>query len=276
LKSESKICFVGAGAMAEAIIAGILKQGRFMPEAVYAVNRSNRSRLAELAERYRIQADPEHKERYVREADILILAVKPKDIPATLAEIRPWTNSGQLVISVAAGVRTQAISSLLEHDAPIVRTMPNTSAAVGLSATGICGGSTAARKHVRTAADIFSAVGQVFEVPEELMDAVTAVAGSGPAFIYYVVESMISGAVKVGLDEETGKALVLQMLAGASAMLAQSGKSPAALREEICSPGGTTLAGLGVLASREVDQAFVACIEAAVNRARELADALGK
>jgi len=262
--------------MAEAIIAGILKRERFAPENVYAVNRSNRARLAELAQRYRIHADPEQKERYVREADILILAVKPKDIPATLAEIRPCTNPGQLVISVAAGVRTQAISMLLEHGAPVVRTMPNTSAAVGLSATGICGGSTAAPEHVKKAADIFASVGQVFEVREELMDAVTAVAGSGPAFIYYVVEAMIRGAVQAGLDEATGKALVLQTLAGASAMLLQSGKSPATLREEICSPGGTTLAGLGVLEARETDEAFVACIEAAVNRARELADALGK
>lgn len=262
--------------MAEAIIAGMLKKGGFAPDAVHATNRSNRARLDELAQAYRIHADPAQKERYVREADILILAVKPKDIAATIDEIRPWTNPGQLVISVAAGVRTQTIYSLLGHDAPVVRTMPNTSAAVGLSATGICGGRTASPEHVRTAADIFTSVGEVFEVPEDRMDAVTAVAGSGPAFFYYVVESMLNGAVKVGLDEETGKRLLLQTLAGAAAMLQQSGKSPAVLREEICSPGGTTLAGLGVLQAREVDQAFIACVEAAANRARELADALGK
>jgi len=266
----SKICFIGAGAMAEAIIAGIVKQQRFSPDAVSATNRSNRSRLDKLAQQYGIQADPEQKERYIREADILVLAMKPKDLAESIAGIRHLTNPGQLIISVIAGVLTQTISDLLGHEAPVVRTMPNTSAAVGQSATGLCGGRTASRDHIRMATDIFTSVGQVFEVPEELIDAVTAVAGSGPAFIYYFVESMLSGAVKVGLDEDLAKQMVLQTLAGASAMLMHSGKPIATLREEISSPGGTTLAGIGALKSRGFEEAVVACIEAATIRAKEM------
>ncbi|GGF97490.1 pyrroline-5-carboxylate reductase [Paenibacillus abyssi] len=256
--------------MAEAIIAGMVKMQIVKPDSISATNRSNPVRLNQLADAHGIQADPALKYRYIQEADILILAMKPKDIKNTVEEIGEYTTKDHVVVSVAAGIKTETISGLLGHEAPIVRTMPNTSALVGQSATGLCGGKTAQEEHIEVTSKIFESIGSVFRIPEENMDALTAVSGSGPAFFYYFVEAMLDGAKSVGLEEGLAKELVLQTMLGATSMLMQSGKEPSELREAICSPGGTTLAGLDVLQSHSLNDTVKACVEAATKRAVEL------
>lgn len=268
--SDKKICFVGAGAMAEAVLAGMLNKRIVKPGAVCITNRSDRFRLDELVYNFGIQANADQKERSILEADILILAMKPKDMLSALKEIRGLTNPNQLMISIVAGITTSFITTLLGHDAPVIRTMPNTSATIGLSATGICQGPTATEEHVAIARHIFESIGKVAIVEEDQLDAVTGLSGSGPAYVYYLVEAMQSGAVQAGLDEQMARELILQTLIGAAHMLMETGENPAQLREKVTSPNGTTQAGLDVLRSYQFEKALVSCVLRATERSKEL------
>ncbi len=268
--SDKKICFVGAGAMAEAVLAGMLNKRIVKPGAVCITNRSDRFRLDELVYNFGIQADADQKERSILEADILILAMKPKDMSSALKEIRGLTNPNQLMISIVAGITTSFITTLLGHDAPVIRTMPNTSATIGLSATGICQGITATEEHAAIARHIFESIGKVAIVEEDQLDAVTGLSGSGPAYVYYLVEAMQSGAVQAGLDEQMARELILQTLIGAAHMLMETGENPAQLREKVTSPNGTTQAGLDVLRSYQFEKALVSCVLRATERSKEL------
>jgi len=268
--TDKKICFLGAGAMAESVLAGMLNKRIVKPGAVSITNRSDRFRLDELVYNFGVVADMDQKEKSIREADILILAMKPKDIDSAIEEIKHLTNPGQLMISVLAGITTSYISNLLGHSAPVIRTMPNTSATVGMSATGICKGTTATAEHLAIATHIFEAMGMVAVVQESQLDAVTGLSGSGPAYIYYLVESMMAGAVQAGLEEKTARELTLQTLIGAAEMLKVTGEDPAVLREKVTSPNGTTQAGLDVLRSYQFEKALVSCILRATERSKEL------
>lgn len=268
--TEQKICFVGAGAMAEAVLAGMLNKQIVKPSTVSLTNRSDRFRLEELVNKFGIVADMNLKEQSIREADILILALKPKDVAAALNEIKPLTHAGQLIISVVAGITTSFITNLLGHNAPVIRSMPNTSATIGLSATGICRGEFAIQHHLDLATYIFESIGTVALVREDQLDAVTGVSGSGPAYIYYLVEAMEAGAAGAGLDPQVSRELILQTLLGAAHMLKETGKDPAFLREKVTSPNGTTQAGLDVLRSFQFEKALVSCILRATERSKEL------
>lgn len=268
--TDRKICFVGAGAMAEAVLAGMLNKRIVKPGAVSITNRSDRFRLDELVYNFGIQADADQKEKSIREADILILAMKPKDMSTALKEIKELTNPNQLMISLVAGITTSFISNLLGHEAPVIRTMPNTSATIGLSATGMCQGATATEEHVAIARHIFESIGTVVLVEEDQLDAVTGLSGSGPAYVYYLVESMQAGAVQAGLDEQMARELILQTLIGAAHMLMETGEDPAQLREKVTSPNGTTQAGLDVLRSYQFEKALISCILRATERSKEL------
>jgi pyrroline-5-carboxylate reductase len=274
--TDKKICFIGAGAMAEAILAGLTKNQIAKAEDVAVTNRSNSIRLRKLGEYYGVQADAAQKFQYVKDADILILAVKPKDMWSTMQEIRSYTNDGQLLLSVAAGITTEQISRLVEHQAPVIRSMPNTSASIGQSATCICGGDTAGEAHFQIACTIFESIGSVFKIKEKYMDAVTAVSGSGPAFIYYFVEAMLEGAGDLGLEETLAKRLIQQTMLGAANMLLHSGQEPSVLRQQISSPGGTTLAGLDVLDDNRFKESIRLCLQAAAARATELGTQLSE
>lgn len=272
--SDKKICFLGAGAMAEAVLAGMLNKRIVKPGAVSVTNRSDRFRLDQLVYNFGIVADMDQKEKSIREADILILAMKPKDIDTAVGEIKHLTHPGQLMISVLAGISTAYISNLLGHSAPVIRTMPNTSAIVGMSATGICQGETATEEHLAIAQQIFESMGLVVVVEESQLDAVTGLSGSGPAYIYYLVESMMAGAIQAGLEEKTARDLTLQTLIGAAQMLKETGEDPAVLREKVTSPNGTTQAGLDVLRSQQFEKAIISCILRATERSKELGLAL--
>ncbi|RKD21747.1 pyrroline-5-carboxylate reductase [Ammoniphilus oxalaticus] len=268
--TNKKICFVGAGSMAEAVLAGILNQRIVKPGAISITNRSDRFRLDELVYNFGVVADADQKEKYIREADILILAMKPNDVESAIAEIKALTHSDQLIISVIAGITTTFISKQFGHHAPIVRAMPNTSATIGQSATGLCQGATATSEHLATASRIFEAIGMVVTVEEAQLDAVTGVSGSGPAYIYYIAEAILAGAMEAGLDQEMARELTLQTIIGAAQMLHETGETPTALREKVTSPNGTTQAGLDTLRSHKVDEAIVSCILKAKERSIEL------
>lgn len=268
------ICFIGAGAMAEAIIAGMLNEKTVEPHHIAVINKSDRKRLKALSAKYGIVADPERKAELISTADVLILAMKPSDVRASLQQIRTLTNNQQIIISVVAGLSTTLITELLGHNAPVIRTMPNTSAKIGLSATAIAPGTYAQEDHIKIANTILESIGQVFTVQEELLDGVTGLSGSGPAYIYYLVEAMIKGGMDVGLNADQAYQLSIQTLLGAAMMLKETKQEPSLLREEVTSPNGTTAKGLSVLRSYQFEEAIRQAIQQAAERSKELGQQL--
>lgn len=268
-----KICFVGAGAMAEAILCGLLNKRIVKPGQISVTNRDDRFRLDELVYNFGVVADVD---RYtsITEADILILAMKPKDVKDALSDIKSYTNPNQIVISVVAGISTSYITSLLEHEAPVIRTMPNTSAIVGLSATGLCAGRTASTEHVELAMEIFESIGIVLLTEEKKLDAITGLSGSGPAYVYYLVEALTTGSIDVGLEKEEAQTLILQTLIGAAQMLIETKEDPGYLREKVTSPNGTTQAGLDTLRAYNFEEAIRMCVQRATARSKELGEQL--
>lgn len=269
LLENKRITFVGAGSMAEAIIAGLLAKKLVAPKQIYAMNRQDQQKLTRLAETYGIQTTT-NKEKALKNADIVVLAFKPKNITEGIENIREYINEGQLFISVLAGITTTYIEELLTFHAPVIRVMPNTSAKVGLSATAISKGKFATEEHLQIATELFEAIGTVTIVPEEKQNAVTGVAGSGPAYIYYFVEAMEQAAFELGFTEQEGKELVLQMLKGAVKMLESTTKTPAELYKEVMSPGGTTEAAIKVLESSQFQETIIRAIKRATERAKEM------
>lgn len=273
---NQKICIIGAGSMAEAIVSGILEKELYQPDHISMINSSNHQRLAELTSIYNVVTDIKHPSRLISEANILVLAMKPKDAEAALQKIKADTHASQLVISVLAGISTTFISTILGHQAPVIRTMPNTSASIGLSATGISVGAFAQEEHLSLTKHIFEAIGSVAVVEESKLDAVTGVSGSGPAYVYYMVESMMEGAVDVGLTEQQAKDLVIQTVLGASQMLKKTEEDPVSLRNKVTSPNGTTEAGIEVLKNNQFKEIVKKSIARASERSKELAEAFSK
>lgn len=266
---HERIGFLGAGSISEAMIAGILKKHLLSPEQIFITNRNNQERLAELAQNYNVQVTQE-KHEVCRNADILILAIKPKDAAEALMELRGSVHAGQLVISVIAGVSTSLIQEWLGVSCPVIRTMPNTSSAVGLSATGLACNYHVSEEQLQLATQLLGAIGEVYPVEEDELDIVTGLSGSGPAYIYYLVEAMVSAGTKAGLSREVARQLTLQTVLGAAHMLLDTNEEPALLRKKVTSPGGTTQAGLEVLESYHFQEAVTAAILRATERSREL------
>lgn len=267
------ICFLGAGSMAEAMIAGMLNKGVLQSENITITNRSNQERLHYLESRYRVRPITEKKEA-VPAADILILAMKPKDVDVALDEIKGLLREDQLIISVLAGISTSYIVEKLSRPVPVIRTMPNTSSAVGLSATALTGGHHSLPQHLEKATIIFESIGTVCVVEEEQIDAVTGLSGSGPAYIYYLVEAMEAAGKEAGLHPDIARQLTIQTLLGAAHMLQETKEDPSILRERVTSPGGTTMAGLEILKSLHFQESVRAAIHRAAERSRELGQIL--
>jgi pyrroline-5-carboxylate reductase len=206
-----------------------------------------------------------------READTLALVVKPQDMGGLLDEIAPELRPGQLVVSLAAGITTGFIESRVPEGVAVVRVMPNTPALVDEGMAAISPGSHCDDQHLAEAEQLMASVGKVLCIPERQQDAVTAISGSGPAYIYFVVESMIEAGVHLGLPRTTATELVVQTLVGSAKMLSETGTHPAVLREQVTSPAGTTAAALRELEIHKVRAAFLAAMEAARDRSRALA-----
>ncbi|HDR4729583.1 pyrroline-5-carboxylate reductase ProI [Bacillus sp. Gnz1/3] len=271
--SIQNISFLGAGSIAEAIIGGLLHANVVKGEQITVSNRSNETRLQELHQKYGVKGTHNKKE-LLTDTNILFLAMKPKDIAEALIPFKEYIHHNVLIISLLAGVSTHSIKNLLQKDVPIIRAMPNTSAAILKSATAISPSKHATAEHIQTAIALFETIGLVSVVEEEDMHAVTALSGSGPAYIYYVVEAMEAAAKKIGLKEDVAKSLILQTMIGAAEMLKASEKHPSILRKEITSPGGTTEAGIEILQEHKFQQALISCITQAAQRSHNLGKTL--
>jgi pyrroline-5-carboxylate reductase len=260
--------FVGAGAMGEALMKGLVEAGLVAPGAVHAFD-PRADRMAELSQRYGIRWARSNAE-VVREADVVILAVKPQIMSAVLGEVRPALERRTLVISIAAGVSTHRLREALGGGTRIIRVMPNTPALVLEGATAIARGQGLEPGDLETAEELFSAVGKVVVLDEELMDAVTGLSGSGPAYVAIVIESLADGGVKMGLDRATAMTLATQTVLGAARLLSQTGMHPGALKDMVSSPGGTTIAGIAGLEEGGIRTTLIQAVERATARSREL------
>lgn len=264
------ITFIGAGNMAEALIRGLLNAKTISARQITATD-LRAERLAQLGDQYGIHTE-EDNARAVASADIIVLAVKPQQMTDALKTLGAADrNTVQpLFISIAAGVTTVRIESALDGSPRVVRVMPNTPALVGEGASAIAGGQFATAVDLNVAETILGAVGLVVRVEESLMDAVTALSGSGPAYIFYIAEAMVAAAQQVGLSEEVANQLAVQTIKGAGQLLANSHDSAAELRRKVTSPGGTTQAALTVMEERNLKTIFADAINAATKRGQEL------
>lgn len=239
------------------------------PEQILVSNRSNRSRLQDLSQRYGVEVATS-KRKLVSTCDIVVLAAKPKDMAELLAEVGEKSRPGQIILSLAAGIATRFIEERVSDGVQVVRSMPNTSCQVGESATAICRGKGVSEEAMRLITAIMGSVGQVYEVPEEQMDTVTGLSGSGPAYVYLIIEAMVQAGQNLGLPFDVARALAIQTLKGAAKMLEETGEDPAVLRERVTSPNGTTHAGMQVLNQAGFSQALVKAIARAAERSREM------
>ncbi|MUG44627.1 pyrroline-5-carboxylate reductase [Paenibacillus woosongensis] len=268
------ICFYGAGSMAEAIVRGLIHRKVALPESITMLNRSNQERLAHLESAYGIKtgrSDAE-KESSLLSASVIVLAMKPKDAGEALKALGPKLSQEQLIVSVIAGLSIFTIQALLGYKAPIARTMPNTSSSIGFGATGISFSAEVNETQTAQVLKMFEAVGTVQVIPEEQMEILTGVSGSGPAYIYYMMEAMIEAGIEGGLSVEQARELTVQTVLGAAAMMKETGEEPAKLRKDITSPNGSTQAALETLAAGS----FNATVKAAVHRAAERSKEMGE
>lgn len=269
MKKNLTYAFIGAGSMAEAMVSGMLNSKLFEKEQLIVTNRSNKERLDYFKEQYGVVVTNDQGEA-IKNAGVIILAMKPKDVTAALEGIKPFVSEKQMLISVIAGVSTKSMEELLGLNIAIIRAMPNTSATIGYSATAISKGTYADDLHETIAETLFLTIGTVSKVKEEDLHAVTGLSGSGPAYVYYLVEAMEKAAVDLGLAKDVSKELILQTIIGAAEMLKSSPKHPSTLRKEVMSPGGTTEAGLKVLEQYKYQEAMIECIERAAARSEEM------
>ncbi len=272
MTNHKHLFFLGAGAIAEAMIKGIVG-ARVMPaEQIVVSNRRNGARLEELRGRYGVRVSQDRLAEIAR-ADSVVLAMKPFDVMQALREVRAALSERQLVVSVVAGVATGAIERQVEGArVPVIRAMPNTSSFVQESATAISRGRWATISDVEFVMTMFSALGSVTVVDEGLLDAVTGLSATGPAYFYYVVESLMRAGQDLGLAEEMCWELLVQTMYGAAKMLRETGKGPEELRRQVTSPNGTTMAGISVLEQG----GFQDLLQRAVKRAAERAGEMGR
>jgi pyrroline-5-carboxylate reductase len=255
--------------MSEAIISGVLNKGFLNAEQIFVTNRSNKERLSYLQERYQVQC-VQDREEAVKDADVIVLSMQPFDLKAAVQSLKNSISSNQLIISVAAGVSTDYISNLLNLDAPIIRANPSMLASIGDSATSIAKGITATDDHLAIGVTLFQTIGTTVISEEADMHIVTGLAGSGPAYIYYLAEAMEKAAIELGLNENIATELISQTFLGAGKMLQQSGDSAKELKEKVISPEGTTEAGINSLIDYEFEKIVYECIKSARDRSVEL------
>ncbi len=263
-----RIGFLGCGNMGEAMVKGLVEASVVVPEALMASD-ARSDRLAELDRRYGVRVAKDNVE-LVRESDVVVLAVKPQIMTPVLKEIAPSLSRRQLVISIAAGVSTTTIRTAVGKDIRLIRVMPNTPALVLEGATAIAKGKGLEEGDLEIAQEIFGAVGKVVVLEEELMDAVTGLSGSGPAYVAVVIESLADGGVKMGLDRVTAMLLATQTVLGAAKLLLETGVHPGSLKDMVSSPGGTSITGIAALEEGGIRTTFIKAVERATLRSREL------
>jgi pyrroline-5-carboxylate reductase len=264
-----RVAILGGGRIGESLLAGLLSAGWREPQEVVVTGRRE-ERIAELADRYGVQTTLDNATA-VGGSTLVVIAVKPQDIAALLAEIGSRLTTEQTVLSVAAAIPTTAIEAHLPAGVPVVRAMPNAPATVHEGIAGVCAGAHAADPHLGLAEEVLAHLGAVVRVPEPYMDAVTAVSGSGPAYFALLAEAMIEAGILLGLSREVTTQLVVQTMFGTAKLLRDEHLHPVELREAVTSPGGTTIQAIRELEQAGVRAAFLNAIQAAMQRSRELA-----
>ena len=269
------IAFLGAGSMARAILAGLLQPGVEIEGGIRATNRSA-ARTAELADLPGVtssatETDAAANRTAVAGAGLVVVAVKPAMVPDLLREIADALEPGTVVVSVAAGVTVATFESLLPEHVAVIRSMPNTPAVVGRAVTGVSAGTRSTDDDLALAVSMFGTVGEVLVVPEAQLDALSTISGSGPAYVYFLIEQLTATAIDKGFTPEQAALMVQGTFRGASELLAASDDDPAELRRRVTSPKGTTERAVAVLEGANLKQVFDRATDAALARARELA-----
>jgi len=267
LKIEN-IGFIGAGNMAEALIKGLINSRLYSPDQL-AASDNEQSKLKTKSENYGIRAYASNRD-LVQASSIIVLSVKPQIIRVVLSEISDYLTPGHLIISIAAGITVSLIQEIVGKDKPIIRVMPNTPALIQRGISALAKGGTATPDHMNKAGKIFSAVGKTVIVDEGMMDAVTALSGSGPGFVFRIMECFVEAGETLGFDRETALLLIKQTFLGASHLADESDSALSKLREMVTSPGGTTAAGLASFDKNGLSEVIRSSLKAACDRSIEL------
>lgn len=269
-----RIAFIGTGSMGGAILSGLLKSG-FNPDAV-SVSTSSTASAERLADEfgvlsYAMENGDDANQMAVAGANVVLIGVKPKFVIEVLKDIADSLDDNALVISVAAGITTHAMEEVLPEDVGVVRAMPNTPAIVGRAVTGVSAGSRSTDWAMKTAQELFETVGKVLLVDESKIDALSTISGSGPAYVFLLIEELTAAAKKQGFNDAEAALLVNETFLGASELLVHSNKSPADLRRQVTSPNGTTERAIAVMQAANLQKMFADATDAALARAKELA-----
>ncbi len=263
-----RIGIVGAGAMGGALARGMVHAGAATAESILVAD-PDAAHLDALRQATGVRVTSNNAD-IAAHADIVVLAVKPQTVPAVLAELGPVLTARQLVISIAAGVRLASLETAFAEPVPIVRAMPNTPAQVNCGACAYCPGSHATPEHLAQAGEVFRSVGTAIQVEERMMDAVTALSGSGPAYVYLMIEALVDGGVNMGLPREIAHQLASQTVLGSAKMVIETGLHPARLKDMVATPSGTTIRALASLEQAGLRAALIDAVERAARRAAEL------
>ncbi len=267
-KIGKKTGFLGAGNMATALIKGLVESGVYDPDKLLASDKSQDA-LKKISQQFGVECFSSNGD-IVRKSSVLVLSVKPQNIKEVLEDVKEDIREDHLVISIAAGIPLKMISHVLMKDIPLIRVMPNTPALVQKGISALAGGKFVTPDHMAIARTIFEAVGDTVEVEETMMDAITAMSGSGPGYVFRIMECMVDAGTAVGLERETSLKLVIQTFLGAATLAKESEHSLSRLREMVTSPGGTTAAGLSVFDSMGLQEMTKNAVEAACRRSVEL------
>ena len=264
---------LGSGSMGGAIIDGLLADG-FNPEQITVTSKSEASATPWRSKKVHslaLEVDEAANASAVKGANLVLVAVKPAHVLDVLKQASPNLSPDALIISVAAGVTTSAMEAAVAESVAVIRAMPNTPSVIGLGMTGISAGSRATETQVKLAEQLFGMVGKTLVLPESQIDALSTISGSGPAYVFYLVEQLVEASQKLGFDGETAKLLVSETFRGASEYLIESGLEAADLRAQVTSPNGTTMRAIAELEKLDLAKGFEAALSAALARARELA-----
>jgi len=265
---ERRIAVIGTGKIGEALIKGLCASGWRQPSEIVATD-VHSERLQAIKELCGVETSESNRDA-VKDAALIVIAVKPQDLPGLLQEIGDLISSEQTILSVVAAVRTASIEKHLPANVPVIRAMPNTPATVQEGMAGICAGAHAGDEHLALAEEVLAHLGAVVRVHEEMMDAVTAVSGSGPAYFALLAEAMIEAGILLGLARDISTQLVVQTMFGTAKLLRDEHIHPVELRENVTSPGGTTIRAIRELERAGIRAAFLNAIQAAMERSREL------
>lgn len=273
--TNKKICILGTGNMGEALVSGLVGSGSSKPKNIICTD-VREAKLQAIEKQYGVQTTTSNLEAVSR-AEIIIYAVKPQIMAAVLNETSEKLDMSKLIISIAAGVPMEAIESCLNKELRLIRVMPNIAAAVKEAATAVAAGKHASEADIKMAMAIFDSIGKSVFIPENyLMDAITGLSGSGPAYIFLIVEAMADAGVKVGLSRQEALFLSAQTVLGAAKMLMETREHPGQLRDKVTSPGGTAIAGLATLEEGGLRTTLIHAVEVATNRSRELGEMMIK